>query len=210
MEYIKKPFGIEDRSMEIISEELGDRSFPGLTETVVKRVIHTTADFEYADLLEFFNNPVEAGIEAIKKGAPVVTDTNMIRAGLNKKLLGNLNCSVNCFMADEDVALKAKELGVTRAMVSMEKAAQENLNGIFLVGNAPTALFRISELMKEGKLKPQLIVAVPVGFVGAAESKDMAAELDVPVIITRGRKGGSTVAVSIMNAITYMVKERER
>lgn len=210
MNYKKDPYGIEDRSMEIIQEELGNRFLPEQYAPVIKRVIHTTADFEYADLLEFSQNSICAGIDALKKGSPIVTDTNMIRSGVNKRVLGELNCNIHCFMADEDVAHKAREAGVTRAMASMEKAADLELNGIFVVGNAPTALFRIDELMKEGLLKPKLIIGVPVGFVGAAESKDMLADMDVPSIITRGRKGGSTVAVSIMNAITYMVKERSR
>ncbi len=178
------PGDIEKRSFEIITEELGDRVLDPENELVIKRVIHTTADFDYADRF--------------------ITDTNMGKSGVNRAALQKCGCTVDCFMADEDVAEAAKRLGTTRACASMEKAADLGGDCIFAVGNAPTALVRLYELIKEGRLKPKLVIGVPVGFVNVVQSKEMILSLpDTPFIVARGRKGGSNVAAAICNALLY-------
>lgn len=204
------PEEIERRSLEIITEELGERTFPNGQSQVIKRVIHTTADFEYADSLVFSEGAVEKALEALREGCTIVTDTNMGKAGVNKKSLEKTGGQVLCFMADEDVALKAKEEGTTRAAASMDKAAGLGRDCIFAVGNAPTALVRLYELIQEGKIRPRLIIGVPVGFVNVVQSKEMILTLkDTPYIVARGRKGGSNVAAAICNALIYQVR-RER
>lgn len=200
-----KPEDIEKRSFEILSAELGEQSFPEFHEAIVKRVIHTTADFDYAKTLEISPDAVVSAMEAIKSGGKIITDTRMAYSGINKKTLEKLGSSVNCFIDDEEVAKQAKELGITRASLCMEKAAEDSLNKIYVVGNAPTALIRICELIKEGRLKPSLVVGVPVGFVNVVESKELLKTMGVPYIISLGRKGGSNVAAAIINAIMYQV-----
>lgn len=201
------PAEIEKRSLEIITEELGGRTFPEGRSQVIKRVIHTTADFEYADSLVFSEGAVEKALEALREGCTIVMDTNMGKAGVNKKSLEKTGGEVLCFMADEDVALKAKEEGTTRAAASMDKAAGLGRDCIFAVGNAPTALVRLYELIQEGKIHPKLIIGVPVGFVNVVQSKEMILTLkDTPYIVARGRKGGSNVAAAICNALIYQVK----
>lgn len=200
------PSEIEKRSFEIITEELGERSFSSGEELVVKRVIHTTADFEYADSLIFSEGAVEKALQALRAGVDIVTDTNMGKAGINKKSLSALGGGVYCFMADEDVAEQAGREGTTRAAASMDKAANLGKDGIFAVGNAPTALVRLYELIREGKLRPRLIIGVPVGFVNVVPSKELILTLtDIPYIVARGRKGGSNVAAAICNALIYQV-----
>ncbi|MDK2919078.1 MAG: precorrin-8X/cobalt-precorrin-8 methylmutase [Candidatus Petromonas sp.] len=205
MSYIKDPMEIEKRSFEIITEELGDKTFPEDIGKVIKRIIHTTADFQYADITVIKDGALQKAKQAIKRGENVVTDTKMAMAGINKRKLGEFGGQVFNYVSDEDVATKAKELGITRSIVGMRKAVKENPEGIFVIGNAPTALFELIRQIKEGNVRPSLIVGVPVGFVGAAESKEELFKLDVPYIVTRGRKGGSTVAASIINAILYMI-----
>lgn len=201
------PSEIEKRSFEIITEELGNRDLIPGTEPIVKRCIHTSADFEYADSLVFSEGVVEKALDAIRNGACIVTDTQMAKAGINKKRLAEYGGEVFCFMSDEDVAELAKERKTTRAAVSMEKAANLNRKLIFAIGNAPTALVRLYELIKEEKLKPELIIGVPVGFVNVVQSKEMILTLsDVPSIVARGRKGGSNIAACICNALLYMMK----
>lgn len=200
---IVRPGDIETRSFEILSEILGDRTFPALHEPIVKRVIHTTADFEYADTLKISENAVEKAIEAIKAGCNIVTDTKMAAAGISKKTLAKFGGRVVCHMEDEEVAAGAKERDVTRASVCMEKASRDKNNRIFAVGNAPTALIRLYELVKEGRIAPALVVGVPVGFVNVVESKELFKKAGVPYIISEGRKGGSNVAAAIINAILY-------
>ena len=203
---IVKPMDIEKRSFEIITELLGDTPIAPENELVVKRVIHTSADFDYAKNLVFSEGAVRKGIEALRGGCDIVTDTQMAKAGINKTILGKLGGQVHCFMSDESVAQEAKERGVTRAMVSMERAAQLPKPCIFAIGNAPTALICIRELMDAGKLKPALIVGVPVGFVNVVESKELIMESDrAPYIVARGRKGGSNVAAAICNAMLYQI-----
>ena len=206
------PADIEKRSFEIITEELGDRHLIPGTEPVVKRCIHTSADFDYADNLVFSENAVENALDAIRNGASIVTDTQMGRAGINKNRLARYGGEVFCFMSDEDVAEAAKKNGTTRAAASMDKAAamwEKDQRGlIFAVGNAPTALVRLYELVKEGKLKPELIIGVPVGFVNVVQSKELILTLDdTPYIVARGRKGGSNIAACICNALLYMMDQ---
>lgn len=202
---IVKPSEIEKRSFEIITEELRDRVFEEKMGLVVKRVIHTTADFDYADNLVFSEGAVESGLAALQAGLPIVTDTNMGKAGINKTALSKYNNQVYCFMADEEVAETAKNEAVTRAAASMDKAAKLKLDGIFAVGNAPTALIRLHQLIQEGRICPKLIIGVPVGFVNVVASKELILSLDIPYIVARGRKGGSNVAAAICNALLYQL-----
>ena len=200
-----QPREIETRSFEIITEELGDHKFQPGTELIVKRCIHTSADFEYADSLYFSEGAVEQAIEAIKNGASIVTDTQMAKAGINKKALGKFGGEVFCFMSDEDVAAKAKAEGSTRAAACMDKAAALGKPVIFAIGNAPTALVRVYELIQEKKISPYLIIGVPVGFVNVVQSKEMIMESGAPCIVAKGRKGGSNIAACICNALLYMI-----
>ena len=197
------PAEIEKRSFEIITEELGDKKLIPGTELIVKRCIHTSADFDYADNLVFSENVVQRAMDAIRRGTPIVTDTQMGKAGINKKRLAQYGSEVLCFMSDEDVAAAAKTNGTTRAAASMDKAAALGRDVIFAIGNAPTALVRLYELVKEGKIHPELIIAVPVGFVNVVQSKELIMQADVPYIVAKGRKGGSNVAAAICNAIIY-------
>ncbi len=198
------PEEIEKRSFELIEAELKTELDPE-QKPIIKRVIHTTADFDYVENLCFSAGVVKKAIESIKNGACIVTDTNMGKAGIHKKSLTGFGGEIYCFMADEDVAAKAKANGVTRAAVSMEKAAGLDKKLIFAIGNAPTALIRLYELIQTGKLKPELIIGVPVGFVNVVEAKELIMETDVPYIVAKGRKGGSNVAASICNALLYMI-----
>ena len=202
-----KPMDIETRSFEIITELLGDRTLDPENELVIKRAIHTSADFDYAENLVFSEHAVQKGIAALKGGCDIVTDTQMAKAGINKTILGSLGGEVHCFMADADVAEAAKARGVTRALVSMEKAAKLQKPCIFAIGNAPTALVSLAHLMEEGKLSPALIIGVPVGFVNVVESKELIIEKALaPYIVARGRKGGSNIAAAICNAMLYQIK----
>lgn len=217
------PAEIEKRSFEIITEELGEKKLLPGTELIVKRCIHTSADFDYADNLVFSDGVVEKAVQAIRSGASIVTDTQMAKAGINKKKLAEYGGQVYCFMSDEDVAEAAGKNGTTRAAASMDKAAEmyrasahdpseegmrkDSPGLIFAIGNAPTALVRLYELIQEGKLQPELIIAVSVGFVNVVQSKEMILELkDTPSIVARGRKGGSNIAACICNALLYMMK----
>ena len=200
------PEEIEKRSFEMITEELGDKKLIPGTELIVKRCIHTSADFDYADNLVFSENVVQRAMDAIHRGTPIVTDTQMGKAGINKKRLAQYGSEVLCFMSDEDVAAAAKANGTTRAAASMDKAAALGRDVIFAIGNAPTALVRLYELVKEGKIHPELIIAVPVGFVNVVQSKELILDLkDTPSIVARGRKGGSNIAACICNALLYMM-----
>ncbi len=203
-----KPQDIEARSFEIITQELGDRKLDPDQEMIIKRCIHTSADFEYADSLCFSPGAVEKAREAIRKGACIVTDTQMGKSGINKRALARFGGQVYCFMSDEDVAERAKAQGSTRATVSMDKAAELDQPLIFAIGNAPTALIRLYELISEGKLKPELVIGVPVGFVNVVQSKELIMQADVPYIVARGRKGGSNIAACICNALLYGLDNR--
>ncbi|WP_124042046.1 precorrin-8X methylmutase [Clostridium perfringens] len=208
MDYMKSPMGIEKRSFEIIGSEMHEHNFSEEELQIVKRVIHTTADFEYQDLIEISEGAIEAGVSALKNGVKIYTDTTMALSGMNKRALKKLNASVECYVGLEEVFKLAKEKEITRSMAGVELAAKENVD-IFVFGNAPTALFKLRELIKEGKANPKLIVAVPVGFVGASESKEDLDELGIPYIRVKGRKGGSTVAAAIINALLYMNYKRD-
>ncbi len=202
------PMEIEKRSFEIITQELGDKRLDADKELIIKRCIHTSADFEYADSLCFSPDVVEKAMEAIKKGACIVTDTQMAKSGINKRALARYGGEVYCFVADEDVAQAAKENGTTRSTANIDKAAALNKPLIFAIGNAPTALVRIYELVQEGKLKPELVIGVPVGFVNVVQSKELIMETETPYIVARGRKGGSNIAACICNALMYMIDDR--
>ena len=205
MPEILAPMEIEKRSMEIISELLSGRSIDPENEAVIKRVIHTTADLEFADTLTFSEHAVSKGIEALRAGCGIVTDTQMAKAGINKRILESLGGEIHCFMSDPDVAAEAKARGITRAAVSMEKAAKIEKPCIFAIGNAPTALFALKDLTDQGKLSPVLVIAVPVGFVNVVESKELIIASSIPFIAARGRKGGSPVAAAICNAMLYRI-----
>ena len=200
------PMEIERESFRIITEELGDRALDPEKAPIIKRVIHTTADFDYADTLYFSENAVELAKEALRGGATVVTATQMALAGINKRTLEKLGGRAVCFMADEDVAREAKAQGVTRARVSMDKAVRLGDNVIYAIGNAPTALIRLREHIDAG-YRPKLIIGVPVGFVNVVASKELIVGTDVPCIVARGRKGGSNVAACIVNALLYLIDE---
>lgn len=204
------PADIEARSMEIIGQELGERTFPADQLPVIKRAIHTSADFDYADNLVFSPGAVAAGIAAIQGGCTIVTDTQMAFSGINKKVLEKFGGKAVCFMSDPDVAAEAKERGETRATVSMERAAQLEGPLVLAIGNAPTALVRACELIEEGKMAPALVIGVPVGFVNVVESKELLLTMDTPHIVARGRKGGSNVAAAICNALLYQASNNVR
>ena len=199
------PEEIETRSFEIIMEELRKRgiSLPEEQEMITKRVIHTSADFDYANTMTYSKDAVFIAKELLKNGADIVTDTNMALSGINKKALAKLGGQAHCFMADEDVARIAKKRGVTRAVVSMEKAADIEKPVIFAVGNAPTALIQLYEMIQESNWRPAFVIGVPVGFVNVEVAKELILETEVPYIINRGRKGGSNVAAAICNALLY-------
>ncbi len=204
------PEEIEKRSFEIISEELSERNIilPREEEMITKRVIHTSADFDYAQTLTYSKDAVKKIKELIRGGADIVTDTNMAMSGINKKKLAMYGGSVHCFMADEDVALMAKQRKTTRAAVSMEKAGKIEKPVIFAVGNAPTALIQLYEMMQNSEWRPAFVIGVPVGFVNVEAAKELIISTDIPYIVNRGRKGGSNIAAAICNAVIYeLVKE---
>lgn len=201
------PGEIEKKSFEIITQELGDIQLDPLQAPVIKRVIHTTADFDYVQNLHFSEDAVNRLRNAIREGACIVTDTQMAKSGINKRELQKYGGEVYCFMSDEDVAMRAKLQGSTRAVASMDKAAALGKELIFAVGNAPTALVRLYELMQEGRLAPKGIIGVPVGFVNVVEAKELILRTDCPHIVARGRKGGSNVAAAICNALLYGMRE---
>ena len=200
---IVKPNEIEKRSMEIITKELNGRTWPEPQFSIVKRCIHTSADFDYADNLCFSENAAMLGVEALRRGTVIVTDTKMAWSGINKKKLAEYGGEAYCFMSDEDVAKEAQERGCTRAAICMERGAALGKEVIFAVGNAPTALIRLYELIQEGKVNPALIIGAPVGFVNVVEAKELIMTAGVPYIVTRGRKGGSNIAATICNAMLY-------
>ena len=205
------PGDIEGRSFAIITKELAERRIviPEEQEPVTKRVIHTSADFGYADTLTFSENAVAVAKSLIRNGADIVTDTNMALSGINKKVLETYGGMAHCFMADEEVAKEAKERRVTRAVISMEHAAKLDKPVVFAVGNAPTALIRLYELISDGIYRPAFIIGVPVGFVNVEVAKEMILHTDVPCIVNRGRKGGSNVAAAICNALLYEVRRED-
>lgn len=199
------PEDIERRSFEIISKELAGLGLSLADEVapVVKRVIHATADFDYARNLRFTGDAAAKGVAALRNGCPIVTDTQMARAGINKKALRDLGGEAHCYIADDDVAETARRNRCTRSRAAVDKAAGLWPEGVYVVGNAPTALIRICELINAGHLQPRLVVGAPVGFVNVIESKQLLMQYDVPHIVAIGRKGGSNVAAAICNALLY-------
>lgn len=209
IEYVR-PQDIEKRSFAIISKELEEKGIvlPKEQELVTKRAIHTSADFDYAKTMTYSAHAVGIAKKLIQNGADIVTDTNMALAGVSKKELAKYGGEAHCFMAEEEVAKIAKERGVTRAAVSMEKAAQIEKPVIFAIGNAPTALIELYEMIQSGKYRPAFIIGVPVGFVNVEAAKDLILKTDVPYIINRGRKGGSNIAAAICNALLYELRDK--
>ena len=206
-----RPQDIEARSFQIISQELGPHDFDPQTELVVKRVIHATADFDFAKSLCFSAHAVQRGVAALADGASVVTDTTMVAAGINKRVLASFGGAVHTFVANADVAEEARRRGVTRSAVSMERAAELKGPLVFAIGNAPTALIALDRLMREGALvPPALVIGVPVGFVNVVESKELIMRSGAEHIVARGRKGGSTVAAAICNALLYLASNDRR
>ena len=201
------PRDIEHRSFEILSKEIGDIILDPLQEPIIKRCIHTSADFDYLDNLVFSPQAVEKAMDAIREGSTIVTDTNMALSGINKPALARFGCKAVCFMADEDVRLEAKMNGTTRAVASMEKAKEIDAPLIFAIGNAPTALVRLYEYIQKRELSPKLIIGVPVGFVNVVESKELILQTATPHIVARGRKGGSNIAAAICNALLYNMQK---
>ena len=201
------PGEIEKRSFEIIGNELAEMgiTIPDEQAPVTKRVIHTSADFDYAKTMCYSENAIQIAKDMIKAGADIVTDTNMAMSGINKKRLAEYGGSVHCFMADEDVAAEAKMRQVTRATISMERAAKLDKPVIFAIGNAPTALISLYEMMDSGSFTPEFVIGVPVGFVNVVPAKELFLESKVPYIINRGRKGGSNIAAAIVNALLYSI-----
>ena len=205
------PEEIEAQSFRIIDAEVGAHPWSPAEWPVVRRAIHTSADFEYARSLFFSPDVVEKAVEALRRGRGIVTDTTMALSGIGKERLARFGIGVSCFVADPEVAREAKAQGVTRSILAMRKGAADPANGIFVIGNAPTALFELLRLVREENLRPDLVVALPVGFVGAAESKEQLVlegeGLGVPFITNRGRKGGSNVAAAVVNALLILAGE---
>ena len=203
-----RPEEIEKESFRIIEAEVGPHSWSPAEWPVVRRAIHTSADFDYARSMTFSPDAVRCGIAALQSGRGLVTDTTMALAGINKQLLARFGSNVSCHVADPDIAVAARKEGITRSILAMRRAAEDPGNAIFVIGNAPTALFELLRLVREQGLRPDLVIGLPVGFVGADESKDAlireASEFDIPFITNRGRKGGSNVAAAVVNALLLM------
>jgi precorrin-8X/cobalt-precorrin-8 methylmutase len=204
-----KPNEIEQLSFQMIASEAGDHGFPADQWPVVRRVIHTSADFEWQQMIRFHPQAIAAGVAAIRSGCAIITDTNMARAGIRQRDLVRFGGTVKCYMSDERVAETAARKGITRAKAAVDVSAAELSGGIYVVGNAPTALLRLIELMEQGAVQPALVVGLPVGFVNAAESKALLLECDVPHVTNVGRKGGSNVAAAVVNALIIKAGEKK-
>lgn len=205
--YINNPMEIEEKSMDIIQESLKETSFSDEELVVAKRIIHTTGDVEYSGIIKFADNFVDNALDALKSGKKIYTDTQMTNAGINKKALEKLGVEVVTYIGDLDVFESAKINNTTRSQAAIEKAINEGIT-CFSIGNAPTALFKLLEKVDEGVLNPDFVIGVPVGFVGAAESKEELRKYNIPQVTTVGNKGGSNVAASVVNALMYMLVER--
>ena len=203
-----RPEEIETESFRIIDGEAGAHGWPDAQWQIVRRVIHTSADFEYLHSMVFSEGAVERAVAAIRSGAPIVTDTNMALAGIGKARLEPFGCTVSCHVADPDVMTLSKQNGITRSIAAMRKAVSHPANRVFVIGNAPTALFELLRLIREGQVRPALIIGLPVGFVGAEESKKALASVnaDIPFITNMGRKGGSNVAAAVVNALAILAR----
>lgn len=209
MAILNNPGKIEAKSFEIIDRSLGDTKFPKFQKEIIKRVIHATTDLHYAKELFFHPQAVKAGLKAIRAGKNIIVDTNMVKAGINKKILSNYGVEVTCRINNKNIIRSSSQLKTTRAILAIRKSKSSMNGGIVAIGNAPTALFELCDLVKKGKAKPALIVGVPVGFVGAVESKKRLVTLKVPYITNQSRKGGSSVACAIVNALLKIAKRRK-
>lgn len=209
IEYVL-PSEIEKRSFEIISKELEEMGIVLDEEQapVTKRVIHTSADFDYAKTMAYSDGAIKIARDLLRNGADIVTDTQMAKSGISKATLAKYGGEVHCFMSDADVAAEAKERGTTRATISMERAAKLEKPVIFAIGNAPTALITLHDMVERGIFRPQFVIGVPVGFVNVEASKELFLGGEIPYIINRGRKGGSNIAAAICNALLYGMGER--
>jgi len=203
---ILNPLAIEAKSFAIIDAEVGPHRYDVRQWTVVRRIIHTTADFDFAETTRFSPGVIDAAIQGLRVGGRIVCDTNMVLSGVNKTRLKSFGCEIDCHVADQDVAAAARTQGVTRSILATRKGV-ENGGRMFLIGNAPTALFELLRLVEAGKVRPALVVGVPVGFVGAAEAKEALLASDVPFITCEGRKGGSAIAAAILNALMILAEE---
>ncbi len=205
-----RPEEIEAESFRIIEAEVGPHSWSPEQWPIVRRVIHTSADFDYVRTLLLSPDAVARGVAALRQGRGIVTDTTMALSGISKPRLKRFGISSSCHVADPDVATQAQAGGITRSVAAMRKALADPGNGIFVIGNAPTALFELLRLARESGFRPDLVIGLPVGFVGAAESKEqllaVAPELNLPYITNRGRKGGSTIAAAVVNALLLMAE----
>jgi precorrin-8X/cobalt-precorrin-8 methylmutase len=199
-----KPADIEALSFQMIEKEAGPHGFPEDQWTIVRRMIHTSADFDYLTSVRFHPDAVRAGVRAISDGRNVVTDTHMARAGIRKSAILHFGGSLECLINDPTVARVAQDSGCTRARAAVDAAIPMMRKGIYVIGNAPTALLRLMELIEAGKAEPALVVGLPVGFVNAAESKALLVAMDIPYISNIGRKGGSNVAASVINALIVL------
>lgn len=204
-----KPQEIEDLSFRIIDEEAGAHTFSNEEWSIVRRMIHTSADFEYMKSVRFHKDAISRGIDAIRAGKNIITDTQMARSGIRKKSIQKLGGDVTCFVGDEKVAETAKAKGTTRSHEAVNLSVEKMEGGIYVIGNAPTALLRLIELIKEKQAKPALVLGFPVGFVNASESKAILKDLDFPYITNIGRKGGSNIAASVVNAL-IILSENDR
>ncbi|WP_150275210.1 precorrin-8X methylmutase [Paenibacillus tepidiphilus] len=204
-----EPQEIENLSFDMIAEELGAHDFTPEQFPVVQRIIHASADFELGRSLVFHPEAIAAGIAAIRAGQPVIADVRMVEAGISKPRLAQYGCEVRVHIGDPDVVQEAREIGATRAIMAIRKACREAPGGIYVIGNAPTALLELIRLVREGAVSPGLVIGMPVGFVSAAESKDELRRLDMPYITNIGRKGGSTVVVAALNALSLLAARRE-
>lgn len=198
------PEDIERTSFDIIDAEAGPHDFNAAQWSIVRRMIHTTADFEFRDMVRIHPEAIAAGIQAIRSGGMIITDTNMVRVGIRTRELAQFGVTVKCYMDDPRIREKAKSNGTTRAKAAVDMAAGDMNGGLYVIGNAPTALLRLIELIKAGQTRPALIIGLPVGFVNAAESKAALMEMDYPYITNIGRKGGSNLAASVVNALTIL------
>jgi precorrin-8X/cobalt-precorrin-8 methylmutase len=204
-----QPEQIEALSFSIIDSEAGAHGFPADQWRIVQRMIHTSADFDYLQSVRFHPRAIEAGVAAIRSGCTIVTDTHMARAGIRKTELARFGVAATCYIGDPQVRQQAAQSGSTRARAAVDAAVNRMAGGIFVVGNAPTALLRLLELVRAGAARPALVVGLPVGFVNAAESKAALVQTDIPYISNVGRKGGSNVAASVVNALTKLALERD-
>ena len=206
MDFIKEPMTIENRSMELIAPHLAELHLDERETKLYSRLIHASGDVGYAPITRVHPQAIDAAIAALKRGVDIYTDVEMVRTGINKKKLASFGGTVHCLVADSDVAARAKAEGITRSMVAMRTFGKDMDGSIVAIGNAPTALFEVLRLVRDEGIRPACIVGIPVGFVGAAESKaELAANDIVPYITVEGSKGGSPIAAAAVNALMYMI-----